>query len=85
MLVRSHPCAARLARSAAARSSSLALAQQGLRFEVHVSTFDETLDKSSFASAAGAEPARLRLRRARRPDALARDRLRQGDGAAQGD
>ena len=29
-------------------------AVQGLRFEVHVSTFDETLDKSSFASAAGA-------------------------------
>ena len=29
---------------------------QGLRFEVHVSTFDETLNKSSFASAAGAVP-----------------------------
>ncbi len=31
---------------------------QGLRFEVHVSTFDETLDKSGFASAAGARAPR---------------------------
>lgn len=42
------------ARLRAAPVPRLTPRSQGLRFEVHVSTFDETLDKSSFASAAGA-------------------------------
>ena len=50
-------CARRARRHSCCAPPLTARGSQGLRFEVHVSTFDETLDKSSFASAAGARRA----------------------------